>query len=100
MENACHELDIKGLLQGAGGGWAYEEYVRSFRRDVELADKSNTIKAQMVFLQQLVTIYTISTSLTGNPTQVAQLDQLQSAVTDKERELQLMVIHMPSVTYN
>ena len=91
MENACHELDIKGLLQGVDGGRGYEAYVRSFRRDVELVGKSNTVKAAITLLQQLVTILTISTSSSAASNSTGYLVQLQSAIADKKRELQLMV---------
>lgn len=81
---------MRGLIQG--GGSAYEDYVRSFRREVELTDKCNRVKAELSSLDQLVTIFTLTTSIAAIPSHVTQLGQLQSAVSDKKKELHDMVI--------
>ena len=42
-------------------------------------------------LDQLVTIFTLATTNAATPSQLAQLGQLQSAITDKRKELNDMV---------
>ena len=68
------------------GGAAYEAYVQSYRREVQLADKCRQVESAISILDQLVTIFTLAT-----PSQLAQLGQLQSAITDKRKELNDMV---------
>jgi hypothetical protein len=92
LENACHELDVRGMIQGDGGGSAYEEYVKSFRREVDLTDKCTRVRAEVSFLEQMVTIFTLTTSIAATPSHVTHLGQLQIAVSEKKKELSDMVI--------
>ena len=87
MEDACHELDARGLLQG--GSAAYQDYVTSFWREVELADKCDKLKDQIAILGQLVTFFTLTISSSATSSNLAQL---QKAALDKKKELQEMVI--------
>ena len=87
MEDACHELDAHGLLQG--GSAVYQEYVTSFRREVELVDKCDKLKDQIAILDQLVTFFTLTISSSATSSNLAQL---QKAALDKKKELQEMVI--------
>lgn len=89
LEDACHELDVCGFLQGVDGREAYEAYVLSYRRKMELVDKCT---AAIFILDQLVTLFTLTTAITSTPSQLAQLGQLQSAIADKQKELQDMVL--------
>lgn len=92
LEDACHELDVRGFLQGMDGGEAYEAYVLSYRRKMELVDKCRQVTAAISILDQLVTLFTLTTAITSTPSQLAQLGQLQSAIADKKKELQDMVL--------
>lgn len=83
---------MKGLLQGVRGGKAYEEYLKSFRREVELADQIDKVKVEMTMLEQLVTIFTITSTVSANPSHVTRLGQLHSAISEKKEWLQDMVI--------
>ena len=84
---------MRGLLQGADGGAAYEEYRRSFRRDVELEEKARKVNEEIKVHEQLITLFMITTTTmaTPNPSHVTCLGQLQSAISDKRKELQDMV---------
>lgn len=73
------------------GGAAYEAYVQSYRREVQLADKCRQVESAISILDQLVTIFTLATTNAATPSQLAQLGQLQSAITDKRKELNDMV---------
>lgn len=97
LEDACHELDARGLLQG--GSAAYQEYVTSLRREVELAVKCDKVRDQISILDQLVTIFTLTTSIASNPSHVTYLSQLQGAILDNKKELQDMVIEEFSMAY-
>ncbi len=88
LEGACHELDVRGLLQGVDGGSTYEAYIMSYRREAELAGKCRQVQAAIYTLDQLVTIFTLNTAIAATPYQLAQL---QSATADKRKELQDMV---------
>lgn len=92
LENSCHELDVLGLLQGVDGDNAYEQYVRSYRREVELADMCDKVRAETAVLEQLVTVFTLTISIAANPSHITYLGQLQTAVSDKKKELEDMVI--------
>jgi hypothetical protein len=91
LENACHELDARGLLQGVDGGAAYEAYVVSYRREVDLADKCEEVKAELITLQQQATIFTLTTAIAAMPSHLTHLGHLQSAIADKKKELLDMV---------
>lgn len=94
LENAAHELDVRGVLQGANCGAAYDEYVKSFRRKVDLEDKSINTRAEISVLHQLVSIYTVLTrnSAATSPTTITIFTQLQGELQDKMKELDDMVI--------
>lgn len=66
LENACHELDLKGQIQGTGGG-EYEQYRSSVRRDLESKEKKDKVKTSIRVLQQLVTLFTLATTNPPNP---------------------------------
>lgn len=83
---------MRGLLHGVDGGSTYEEYLKSFRREVELADKMDKVKAEITMLEQLVTIFTITCTVSANPSHGIRLGQLRSAIADKKKKLQDMVI--------
>ena len=97
LENACHELDVCGLLPG--GSSAYQEYTKSFRREVELVDKCGKVKDQISVLNQLVSFFTLTTSVVANPTHITFLGQLQGAISNKKKELQDMVIEEKNSLY-
>ena len=88
LEDACHELDVRGLLQGVDGGQSYEAYVVSYRRKVELDGKCSRVRAAISILDQFVTLFTLNSS---TPSQLVQLGQLQSAIANKRKELQDLV---------
>lgn len=88
LENACHELDLKGLIQG---GLEYEHYRRTLRRDLQLREEMDRAKSYVRVLQQLVTLFTLATTNTPNPSHAANLAQLQRSMVDKKKELDEMV---------
>jgi len=90
LEDACHELDARGFIQG--GNAAYQKYATSFRREVQLAEKCDTIKTQIAILHQLVTFFTLTTSIAANSSHTAYLGQLQRTISDHNKALQDMVI--------
>lgn len=96
LENACHELDAKGLLQGIEGGKTYEDYLKSFRRCAALEDDVRKSQAEINGLEQLVTIFTITSSISTNPSLLARLGQLQTLLSTKKRKLQDMVTNLIS----
>lgn len=93
LEDSCHELDVRALLQGVNGGAAYEAYVSSYQREVDLADKCAQVKSQICTLlqQQLMIILTLTTTNPA-PSHVTEVSQLSSAISDKRKELEDMVI--------
>ena len=92
LEQACHGLDEKGVLQGhADGGRTYEEYQRASRRDLELKDEIRSIQSAIRVLQQLITLFTITATTSLNPSHASNLAHLQSAMIDKGKELDKMV---------
>lgn len=91
LENACHELDVAALLQGAGSE-AYQQYVTAFRRDVELEEKCDKVRTEIHTLDQLVTFFMVTASILVTPSYASNLGQLQSAMSDKKDELKDMVI--------
>lgn len=102
LENACHELDVRGLLQG-GGSEAYQEYVTAFRKDEVLAEKCADVKDEMEVLDQLVSFITLTASVSATPFQIGHLGQLQSALSTKKKELKDLVIkkvNTPTVPFN
>jgi hypothetical protein len=92
LEDECHELDARCLLQGVDGGSAYQAYVQSYRREVELAGKCRQAMSAISVMDQIITIFTLTTATATTPSQLAQLGQLQSAVSDKRKELHDMVL--------
>lgn len=66
-------------------------YVQNNRREVELAEKMNKVKAEITMLEQLVTVFTITSSVSTNPSHVTRLGQLQSLLSGKKMALQDMV---------
>ena len=74
------------------GGAAYEAYVLSFRKEVELADKCRQLTSLITTLDQCVTIFTLTTTIAGTPAYATHLGQLQQTISDKKEELKAMVI--------
>ena len=82
---------MKGLLQGVDGGTTYNEYMALRHRNDALEEKIDRAKVQIQQLEQLVTIFTVSTS---NPATTARLVQLQNFVRDRKKVVQDMVMTM------
>lgn len=83
---------MRGLLQGADGGRAYEEYQRSFRRDLVLEEKIRRVNTAIRGIHNLVILFTITTTNSPSPSHAANLAHLQGTLTDKKKELDDMVI--------
>ena len=71
------------------GGRGYEDYVKNHRRDAELAEK---VEAEINILDQLVTIFTITSSIATNPSHTVRLGQLQSLISGKRKAIQDVVM--------
>lgn len=65
---------MRGLLQGAEGGRSYVEYMNLFRRDAEKIDK---VKAQIGVVEQLVTLFMLTTTASNNPVYTRCMGELQ-----------------------
>lgn len=98
FENACHELDVKCHLQGVGGR-GYEDYVNKHRRDVELSEKIDKMTAEIRMLDQLITIFTITSSVSNNPSHIARLTQLQSLMSEKKKAIMDMVSYFGAIVH-
>lgn len=74
------------------GGAGYEQYVETYRRELQLADKCTQTQSAISLLDQFVTLFTIT------PTMVtpSQLAQLQSALAEKRKELNDLVVFVIS----
>lgn len=82
---------MRDVIQGAGGGSGYDHYWAAVRRDLELREEMDRAKTAISVLTQLVTLFTLTTS--SNPSYAANLARLQTAVTDKQKELDDMVFN-------
>ena len=87
---------MKGLLQGVDGGSTYNEYMASRQRNDELEEKIRRVKVQILALEQLVTTFTVTSTVSST---TPRLVQLHDFVKDRKKALQDMVIKaIPSLS--
>ena len=91
LENACHELDAKAVLQGIDGGKTFNDYIKAWERKVELEDGILIAKADLNIMEQLLTVFTIASSVSPNPTVNTRLVDLQNDTAAKRKQLNDMV---------
>lgn len=94
---ACHKLDAKGLLQDIDSGSTYNKYIKDLERSSKLDEEIEKLKAELRVLEQLVTIFTIASSVSSTPSTTTRLGQLHSALNEKKKAMQdkvLMHTHM------
>lgn len=65
--------------------------MKSFHREEELAEEVDKVKAEITGLEQLVTIFTITSSVSTNPSVSTRLGQLHIMLARKKEKLQHMV---------
>ena len=93
LENACHELDAKAVLQGLDGGRTYTNYIKAWERKVDVEDGILKLKTDLNVMEQLLTVFIIASTVSPNPTVNTRLPELQSDISTKKRELNDLVFY-------
>ena len=74
------------------GGRTYNAYLKSWQKKVELEERILKAKIDIRIMEQLLTVFVVASSVSPNPTVVTRLGQLQSDISEKNKELHDMVI--------
>lgn len=88
MEDASHELDIAATVRDTQAGSTYERYVTAFHRQSHLKEEVQLLQAQVVGLEQLVTLASLTLpNATTNP----QYRQLCTEVASRKARVRQLV---------